>query len=46
MEHNGDDGFVLPAGIPPGMYAIDAALIEPELGVTISRQSRSLTLSP
>jgi len=40
------DGFVLPAGIPPGTYAIEAALIEPELGVTISRQSRPLTLLP
>jgi hypothetical protein len=40
------DGFVLPAGIPPGAYAIEAALIEPELGATISRQSRPLTLLP
>ena len=39
-------GFVLPAGIPAGTYAIEAALIEPVLGVTLSRSSVPLTLMP
>jgi len=39
-------GFVLPAGIPAGGYTIEAALLEPELGVTISRHSVTLTLVP
>jgi hypothetical protein len=39
-------GFVLPAGIPAGVYAIEGALLEPELGVTISRHSVPLTLTP
>jgi hypothetical protein len=39
-------GFVLPAGIPAGAYAIEAALLEPELGVTISRHSLPLTVAP
>lgn len=39
-------GFVLPDGIPAGAYAIEAALLEPELGVTLSRHSVGLTLQP
>jgi hypothetical protein len=40
-------GFVLPAGIfPTGDYTIEAALLEPDLGVTISRHSVGLTLLP
>jgi hypothetical protein len=39
-------GLVLRAGIPAGAYAIEAALLEPELGVTISRHSVALTLEP
>jgi hypothetical protein len=39
-------GFVLPGGISAGSYAIKAALLEPELGVTISRSSVALTLGP
>ena len=39
-------GLVLPAGIPAGTYAIEAALIEPALGVTLSRSSVPLTLMP
>ena len=39
-------GFVLPAGIAAGTYAIEAALIEPVLGVTLSRSSVLLTLMP
>ena len=38
--------LVLPAGIPAGAYAIEAALLEPELGVTLSRSSLPLTLLP
>ena len=39
--------FVLPAGIfPAGAYTIEAALLEPDLGVTISRHSVTLTLLP
>ena len=34
-------GFVLPAGIPAGAYAIEAALLEPELGVTLAGQRRA-----
>ena len=39
-------GLVLPAGIPAGTYAIEAALLEPALGVTLSRSSVPLTLMP
>jgi hypothetical protein len=39
-------GLVLPHGTPPGAYAIEAALLEPELGVTLSRHSVALTLVP
>ena len=40
-------GFVLPAGtFPAGAYTIEAALLEPDLGVTISRHSVTLTLLP
>lgn len=36
----------LPAGVPLGTYTIEAALLEPEFGVTISRHSVPLTLGP
>ena len=39
-------GLVLRAGIPAGAYAIEAALLEPELGVTLSRSSVPLTVMP
>lgn len=40
-------GFVLPAGtFPTGDYTIEAALLEPDLGVTISRHGVGLTLLP
>ena len=39
-------GLVLPAGIPAGAYAIEAALLEPALGVTLSRSSVPLILMP
>jgi hypothetical protein len=40
-------GFVLPAGIfPAGGYTIEAALLEPDLGGTITRHSLTLTLAP
>jgi hypothetical protein len=40
------NGFVLPSGIPAGTYTIEVALLEPELGETLSRQSVTLTLEP
>jgi hypothetical protein len=39
-------GFVLPTGIPAGAYVIEAALLEPELGVTVSRHSLPCTVAP
>lgn len=39
-------GFVLPAGVPPGAYSIEAALLDPELDVTISQDSEALTVAP
>ena len=39
-------GLVLPAGTPSGAYTIEAALLEPELGVTLSRSSVPVTLMP
>jgi hypothetical protein len=39
-------GLVLPSGIPTGTYTIEAALLEPELGVTIGRHSLGLTVGP
>jgi hypothetical protein len=40
-------GFLLTPGIfPTGDYTIEAALLEPDLGVTISRHSVGLTLLP
>jgi hypothetical protein len=39
-------GFVLPSGFPPGAYTIEAALLEPDLGVPFSRNSVTLTLLP
>jgi hypothetical protein len=39
-------GFVLPAGFPTGAYTIEAALLEPDLGVPFARNSVTLTLLP
>lgn len=39
-------GFVLPPGFPPGAYTIEAALLEPDLGVPFGRHSLTLTLVP
>jgi hypothetical protein len=38
--------FALPAGIPAGTYTIEAALLEPKLGVTLSRHKVSFTVAP
>ena len=40
------DGFVLPTGLPAGIYTIEAALLDPALGLTISRHSIAFTLEP
>ena len=39
-------GFVLPPGFPTGAYTIEAALLEPDLGVPFGRHSVTLTLVP
>lgn len=39
-------GFVVPLGIPIGTYLVEAALLEPELGVTLSRHSVPLQSLP
>jgi hypothetical protein len=39
-------GFVLPAGLPPGTYSIEAAIVDPDLDVTISQDSVELTVAP
>ena len=39
-------GFVLPAGVPPGAYSIEATLLDPELDVIISQGSEALTVAP
>ena len=39
-------GLVLPEGIPQGFYMFEAALLEPELGVTLSRGGVEVTLAP
>ena len=39
-------GFVLPEGIPPGFYVFEAALLEPVLGVTLSRGDAEVLLAP
>jgi len=39
-------GFVVPLGTPPGTYLFEAALLEPELGVTLSRHSIPLQSLP
>jgi hypothetical protein len=39
-------GFVLPPGFATGAYTIEAALLEPDLGVPMSRHSLTLTLLP
>jgi hypothetical protein len=39
-------GFVAPPEFPAGAYPIEAALLEPRRGVTISLHSVLLTLGP
>ena len=39
-------GFVLPAGVPPGAYSIEAALIDPDLDVIISQDGEAVTVAP
>ena len=39
-------GFVLPAGVPPGIYAIEAEILDATLGETISEDSAALTVAP
>jgi hypothetical protein len=36
-------GIILPAGLPFGVYTIEAALLEPDFGVTLSRHTVSLS---
>lgn len=37
---------VVPPDLPPGLYVVEAAIIEPTLGATISRHSVLVTLTP
>jgi hypothetical protein len=39
-------GFVLPAAVPPGIYAIEAEILDATLGVTISEDSAALIVAP
>ena len=39
-------GFVLPAAVPPGIYAIEAEILDATLGVTISEDSAALVVAP
>lgn len=39
-------GLTLPAGLPFGVYTIEAALLEPDFGTTLSRHSVTATLNP
>jgi hypothetical protein len=39
-------GFVLPAGVPPGAYSIEATLIDAARDVIISQDSEALTVAP
>jgi len=38
--------FVLPAGVPPGVYTIEAAILDATVGTTISEDSEALTVAP
>ena len=38
--------FVLPAAVPPGIYAIEAEILDATLGVTISEDSAPLIVAP
>jgi hypothetical protein len=38
--------FVLPAGVPPGAYTIEAALLDGTVGGIISQDSEALTVAP
>jgi YVTN family beta-propeller protein len=38
--------IILPAGLPPGTYTFEGALLEPELGVTLSRSARFFEVVP
>ncbi len=37
---------MLPAGLPFGTYTIEAALLDPDFGVTLSRHSVTAALTP
>jgi hypothetical protein len=39
-------GLVLPAGVPSGIYAIEAEILDATVGVTISQDSEALTVAP
>ena len=39
-------GLVLPAAVPPGIYAIEAEILDATLGVTISEDSAALIVAP
>ena len=39
-------GFVLPAGLPTGIYAIEAELLDATLGTTLSEDSAEFTVAP
>ena len=39
-------GLVLPAGVPPGIYAIQAEILDATQGGTISEDSAGLTVAP
>jgi len=38
--------IILPAGLPPGTWTLEGALLEPELGVTLSRSARFFDVVP
>jgi hypothetical protein len=38
-------GFVLPGGVPPGIYSIEAVLLDPQ-DVTISQDSVEFAVAP
>ena len=39
-------GFVLPAGVPPGTYIIEAVLLDPEVDEPLSQDSEAFTVAP
>jgi hypothetical protein len=39
-------GFVLPAGVPPGTYIIEAVLLDPVTDEPFSEDSEAFTLAP